>query len=350
MLTVETVAAGGGSICAFDGVRLTVGPRSAGADPGPACYGRGGPATVTDAMVVLGRLPGESLAEGALELHRAGAQAALTRIARQLGLRDATAAAVGVQRVADARMEAALRKVSVERGEDPRRAALVAFGGAGGLHACELAAALGARAVVWPRHAGVLCALGALEGGSRRERTRTVMCAAGETAAIRRTLAALGREVLTRFAPRERRSVSCEAWAELRYVGQAHELSLRALPLATLTERFHRAHDRRYGFADTAREVQVVTLEMRGALPARLAPVAEAIPVRTRGTATRTQVYDDGAWRAAAVWPRAALAGGARLVGPAVVLDPGATFWLPRGWSAHVHAGGALVATRRAKR
>ncbi len=350
-LDVHTVGAGGGSVARVDaGGLLCVGPQSAGADPGPACYGRGGPATVTDAMVVLGRLPGDSLAEGALTLHREQAEAALTQLARQLGLRDATAAAVGVQRLADAHMEAALRKVSVERGEDPRDAALVAFGGAGGLHACELAAALRARAVLWPRHAGVLCALGALEGGSRRERARTVMCAASESVAMARTLATLEREVLARFAPRERSGVRRQAWAEARYFGQAHELSLPALPLATLSKRFHQAHAKRYGFADAARAVQVVTLEMRGALPASLASVAAPSRVRTRGSATRTRVHDDGAWRMAAVWRREALGSGARLAGPAVVLDPGATFWLPRGWSARVHAGGALIATQGAKR
>ncbi|MEO5989167.1 MAG: hydantoinase/oxoprolinase family protein [Candidatus Eisenbacteria bacterium] len=350
-LDVHTVGAGGGSIASCDaGGLLCVGPQSAGADPGPACYGRGGPATVTDAMVLLGRLPGESLAEGALTLHRECSERALTLLARQLGLKDAASAAQGVQRVADARMEAALRKVSVERGEDPRGAALVAFGGAGGLHACELAAALGARAVVWPRHAGVLCALGALEGGSRRERSRTVLRDARDTVALARTLARLEREVLARFERNDRRRVQLEPWAEVRYLGQAHELSLPALPLRGLAERFHRAHERRYGFSDSAREVHVVTLEMRGALPAALAAAAPTLTTRGRHPATRTRVFEDGVWREAMVWRRDALGRGARLAGPAVVLDSGATLWVPRGWVARLHRGGALIVTRSGPR
>lgn len=350
-LDVHTVGAGGGSIARCDsGGLLCVGPESAGADPGPACYGHGGPATVTDAMVVLGLLPGDSLAEGALPLQRDHAERALASLARQLGLRTAAAAAAGVQRVADARMEAALRKVSVERGEDPRSAALVAFGGAGGLHACELAAALGARAVVWPRHAGVLCALGALEGGSRRERSRTVLRDVRDRASLTRTLGELKREVFARFAARERPRVQLQPWAEVRYRGQAHELSLAALPLATLAERFHAMHARRYGFADDAREVQVVTLEMRGALPAVLPRTAPAPAARRRQPATRTRVFEQGRWREAAVWRRDALAQGARLAGPAVVLDPGATLWIPNGWGARVHRGGALIVTRKGQR
>ncbi len=345
-LDVHTVGAGGGSIARLDaGGLLCVGPESAGADPGPACYGRGGPATVTDAMVVLGRLPGDSLAEGALALHRDRAERALAALARQLGLRDAAQAAQGVQRVADARMEAALRKVSVERGEDPRRAALVAYGGAGGLHACELAAALGMRAVVWPRHAGVLCALGALQGGSRRERSRTVLRDARDSVSLAGTLQNLEREVLGRFAVHERPRVQLEAWAEVRYRGQAHELSLAAWPLATLGERFHRVHARRFGFSDAAREVQVVTLEMRGALPAALPPAALARAPRKRLAATRTRVYEQGRWREAAVWQRDSLVRGTKLTGPAVVLDPGATLWVPSGWVARVHRRAAVVVT-----
>jgi N-methylhydantoinase A len=346
-LDVHTVGAGGGSIARVDaGGLLRVGPGSSGADPGPACYGRGGPATVTDALVVLGLLPMDSLAGGAIALDRAAAEAALAALARALGLRDARAAAAGVLAVANAHMEAALRHVSVERGEDPREAALVAFGGAGGLHACALAGALGTRAVVWPRHAGVLCALGALEGGSRRERSRSVLRDARDTAALGRDLRRLEREVRAAFPRTEREAAALEAWAEVRTRGQAHELSVPAEPLATLAMRFHAAHERRYGFADRAREVEVVTLEVRGALAPPFAPERPARARRVRAVAGATQVHEGGRTRTAAVWTRASLAPGAQLRGPAVVLDEGATFWLPRGWTARVHASGALVAKR----
>src|SRR5204862_6587450 len=138
----------------------------------------------------------------------------------------------------------ALRKWSVESGEDPRGAALVAFGGAGGLHACALAAALGAPAAIWPRDAGVLCALGALTGGSRRERSRSVLLDARDTRALARQVARLEREVLAAFRARDRRRVRLEHRAELRSVGQAHELPVPALPLRSLAARFHDAHER----------------------------------------------------------------------------------------------------------
>ncbi len=349
-LDVHTVGAGGGSIARVDaGGLLHVGPESAGADPGPACYGRGGPATVTDALAVLGLLPGEVLAGGALRLDRAAAHAAMERLARALRLPGARAAAAGVLAVANARMEAALRAVSVERGEDPRGAALVAFGGAGGLHACALAESLGARAVVWPRHAGVLCALGALEGGSRREASRSVLRAAGETAALEREFRALERRVLAGFAPPERRRVTLERHAEARYEGQAHELGVPAAPLATLAARFHRAHERRYGFADRSRRVQVVTLDVRGHLAASL-PAGRPPPRRVAGPGRIARVWEAGREVAAALRHRDDLAAGSRLAGPAVVEDDGATLWVARGWSARVHAGGAIVVGRGRKR
>jgi N-methylhydantoinase A len=346
-LDVHTVGAGGGSIASVDaGGVLHVGPESAGADPGPACYGRGGPATVTDALLVLGLLPLESLAGGALVLDRDAAHRALAAVGRALGGRDARAAAAGVLAVANARMEAALRTVSVERGEDPRTAALVAYGGAGGLHACALAAALGVRAVVWPRHAGVLCALGALEGGARRERSRSVLLDVREQARLERHFRALERAVLASFAADERPRVVLERHAEVRYRGQAHELSLPVAPLAALAARFHRAHERRYGFSDPGRTVEVVTLDVRGACPLPASPERAGVPVRT-GRPRRSEVFDEGRVIAARVWDRAALGAGAAFAGPAVVLDSGATLWVPAGWRGRVHRGGAVVLTRR---
>jgi len=350
-LDVHTVGAGGGSIARIDsGGVLQVGPESAGADPGPACYGRGGPATVTDALVVLGAIAGDSLAGGALKLDRAAARRALERLARDLGVARAEDAAHGVLRVAESRMEAALRKVSVESGEDPREAALVVFGGAGGLHACALAGALGVPAVVWPRDAGVLCALGALEGGSRRERSRSVLLGAGERAALERSLRALERDVRAAFTPAERARVRLESRAEVRARGQAHELTVAARPLASLAARFQAAHERRYGFADPNADVQVVTLEAGGWLAAR--PPRESRRSR-RGvpaTAERVRVWNEGRAITAPALRRDALAPGQELRGPAVLTDDGATLWLAPGWRARAHASGAIVLTRTGRR
>ena len=344
ILDVHTIGAGGGSIASVDtGGLLAVGPRSAGADPGPACYGRGGPATLTDALVVLGRLPFDVLAGGALALDRAAAARALDQVARRLPGRDPTRAAEGVVAVAEAHMEAALRLVSVERGHDPRGAALVAFGGAGGLHACTLAGALECAAVIFPRHAGVLSALGALSGGARRERSRSLVCDAREHARIERAYRALEREVRTEFDPAERRGVRIERWMLARYRGQSHEIELPAA--GDFTVRFHAAHERRFGFETRGTPVEVVTIEVRGARPAALLPPAP------RGAAAGSRariarVREGGAWRRARVIEREAVASGARVAGPAVVADQGATLWVPRGWSAHAHSSGALIVTR----
>jgi N-methylhydantoinase A len=350
-LDVHTVGAGGGSIARVDGGGvLEVGPESAGADPGPACYGRGGPATVTDALVVLGAIAGDTLAGGALKLDREAARQALTRLANHLRLASAEAAALGVLRVAEARMEAALRKVSVECGEDPRQAALVVFGGAGGLHGCALAASLGVPAVVWPRDAGVLCALGALEGGSRRERSRSVLRPATDRAALERALAGLEREVRAAFAPEERARVRLESRAEVRAFGQAHELTVAARPLASLAERFHVAHERRHGFADRTADVQVVTLEAGGWLPVSLPREARARRSVARAAPGRVRVWSEGRANDVPAWQRAALVTGQEVRGPAVLTDDGATLWVAPGWRARLHATGAVVLTRRGRR
>lgn len=341
-LDVQTVGAGGGSRIECDaGGVLRVGPRSAGADPGPACYGRGGPATVTDAMVMLGRLAGDALAGGAMRLDRAASARAFVPLARALR-RPGVAAAEGALRVANAHMEAALRRVSVERGQDPRGAALVAFGGAGGLHAAELADALGVRDVLWPSHAGVLCAFGALLAGDRRERGRSLLVSAHDTRRLERERRALEREVRAEFAARERAQVACECWVEARYAGQAHELSL-PVPrgFGDLIERFHRAHASRYGFADRARDVVVVTLEVRGAVPDAPAP-RRARPARERRTPAHTRTFLSGAMREVPVFDREALAAGRTGRGPAVFADAGASLWVPEHWRWRVGRDGAV--------
>lgn len=294
-------------------------------------------------------IPLDALAQGALPLDRAAAGGALERLGRHLGGRDAVMTAEGVLTIANARIEAALRHVSVERGHDPRGAALVAFGGAGGLHACALAESLACAAVVWPRHAGVLSALGALTGGSRRERSRSVLHDARDRAALERVWRGLEREVMGEFARGERGRVRLERWAEVRYRGQSHEIPLAGAD--RLAERFHRAHEQRFGFADPDREVEVVTLEVRGSLPAEA--IGRASRRAARGTARpirRVRVRHRGSWLGAAVWSVADLSAGAWLRGPALVLEPGATLWVAPGWSARARRSGALVLTHGAGR
>jgi N-methylhydantoinase A len=238
---VHTVGAGGGSLVRRDrGGAIRVGPESAGAFPGPACYGRGGGATVTDANLLLGRLPAEL--PGGLELDVRAAATALGT----LDPRD-------VIDVVNAEMLRALRVVSVERGVDPRASALVAFGGSGPLHACALAEELGAEAVLVPEAAGVLSAVGLVASEQRRDRVVSHV----------RLLAQAGR-------------LPAEGEADLRYRGQSHELTVPLQP--GLDAAFHRAHEERYGFADREREIELVAVRTAAVVPAVDVP----FPARSR--------------------------------------------------------------------
>src|SRR5204863_1155406 len=251
VLDIHTVGAGGGSAARIDeGGWLRVGPGPAGADPGPACYGRGDRATVTDAHVVLGRIAEAQFLGGEMRIDVARAEAAVDRIARQISL-SRIAAAEGILRVANANMERAIRVVSVERGHDPRDFALVAFGGCGGLHACEIAVELGIRAVVVPQMAGALSALGMLLADRVRDYSAS----------------ALGvRDIELRFRELERKARAdmpgcrIERSADIRYAGQSYELNV---PWRDFVRGFHAEHEKVYGYADPARSVEVVTVRVK---------------------------------------------------------------------------------------
>ena len=339
-LDIQTVGAGGGSIAWRDaGGALRVGPASAGAVPGPACYGRGGEdPTVTDANLLLGRLLEDAPLAGGLTLDRAAAAAAVSRLARELGL-EMLACAEGIVRVAEAEMLGALRVLTVERGIDPRGFALMPFGGAGPLHAAALANELGIRRVLCPRASGVLCALGLAAAGPRHDVSRTVMLA-GETltservGAERDALLAEARRALARAPSRLR------VTHELRYRGQSFELSIeeseRADP-AALREAFARAHEARYGYRDDDAEIELVNMRASvwGDAPP-LRPLAAGDGEATTGSAPI--VFGGETLTASVV--RGELAPGTDLSGPALYALPDATLLLPPGWSGTVDANG----------
>jgi N-methylhydantoinase A len=317
MLDIHTVGAGGGSIARVDaGGLLRVGPQSAGADPGPACYGSGTEATVTDAHVVLGRI--ETLLGGTMRVDAERAGAAVDRIARALKL-DRTAAAAGILRVANANMERAIRVVSVERGHDPRDFALVAFGGCGGLHACEIAEELGIRSVVVPAYAGALSALGMLIADAVRDYAAGVL---GRADIEARFMA------LERRARRESPAARIERSADLRYRGQSYELNV---PWASgrAPALFHREHAKIYGYSLPDRETEVVTIRVR----ARVAlPKPRIVRGRTQpGRPEHRRVWIGGKWRQTPVWKRERVSA-SRHSGPALVLDYGSTTLIPEGW------------------
>jgi N-methylhydantoinase A len=328
MLDIHTVGAGGGSIARVDaGGLLRVGPESAGADPGPACYGIGTEATVTDAHVVLGRIGAAQLLGGAMSIDVERAAAAVDRVARNMKL-DRIAGAAGILRVANANMERAIRVVSVERGYDPRDFALVAFGGSGGLHACEIARELGIHTVIVPEQAGALSALGMLMADAVRD------YAAG----------ALGRSdlekqfgILERRARRESPSAEIERTADLRYRGQSYELNV---PWRDAARAFHREHARIYGYATPEREIEVVTIRVRARQ--RLAkPKLRRGPYR-KAPADIRRVWVEGAWRKIPALPRTQVSP-RRAVGPALILDYGSTTLVPPGWWYRNDRSGNLI-------
>ena len=279
-LDIHTIGAGGGSIARLDpGGALVVGPESAGADPGPACYGRGGTApTVTDADLVLGRIPVDAAFSGLGQLDSAVARKALSNALGAEGQGSAEELASGVVAVVDAAMEQAVRAVTVERGVDPAGLALVAFGGAGPLHACALAEALGMRAVIVPPRAGVLSAVGLLCSPRQRELVRS-WPDPSEREGLEDALAVLGDEARTIVAGigegnRANPDIEVEYALDCRYLGQSHELTVPSI------EEFHAEHERRNGYSRPEAPVEVVALRARARRPAPLEP--EGLPLLER--------------------------------------------------------------------
>jgi N-methylhydantoinase A len=343
MVDVHTVGAGGGSIGWRDpGGALRVGPRSAGADPGPACYGRGGAEpTVTDANLLLGYLAPDSRLAGDLTLDSGAARAAVRKLARSLGLEELETAE-GIVRVANLEMVRALRVVTVERGIDPRRFSLLPFGGAGPMHAAAIGAELGIEAILCPRAGGVLSALGLCACDRRRDTARTVMLRGSDLSAER-----VAREVETLVAETERSlpgGAVPEATYEMRYRGQAFELAIRG-PLdpdpAALRERFAVAHEERYGYRDPEGEVELVDIRLAMSVP-RPRPQPAAATSGDLGESTRPARFS-GAWLDSRVL-RGEPTAGTRAEGPAIFELPEATLVLPPGWAAAVDSSGTIRA------
>lgn len=332
MLDIHTVGAGGGSIARVDaGGLLRVGPESAGADPGPACYGSGVEPTVTDAHVVLGRIAAEQLLGGAMTIDADRAAEAVDRIAKLLKL-DRAAAAAGILRVANANMERAIRVVSVERGHDPRDFALVAFGGCGGLHACEIAQELGIRTVIVPEYAGALSALGMLMADAVRDYAAGVL---GKRD-IEKMFAALEQR-----ARRESRGAEIERTADLRYRGQSYELNVgwNSGDPATL---FHREHEKIYGYANPGRDVEIVTIRVRARTTLKKPKLARTTAAKA-GKPEQRRIWIGG-WKTVDAWQRASLSNRSKQ-GPALVLDYGSTTLVPPAWKFRVDPAGNLLLT-----
>lgn len=352
VLDIHTVGAGGGSIAYVDaGGALRVGPESAGADPGPACYGFGTRPTVTDANLVLGRFASAGLLGDEMKLDEARAAKVLDELADEMSRASARTvtreeAALGVIRVANANMERALRLVSVERGHDPRRFTLLSFGGAGGLHAAALAGSLRIPRVLIPNYPGAFSALGVLLADVVKDYSRTVMTAIEPSKqiprAIEKEFAALERQAKSDlrgegFAPTRIKLIRSLA---MRYRGQSFELEIEA-PVEDMDDAiaaFHQTHLERYGHADRNRAVEIVSVRLRGVgVSEKTRLKREAKFTRHQPKPQRTaQVWLGPKRKQVPVYDRAELRPGATIKGPAIIVEYGSTTFAPAGWKIKV--------------
>jgi N-methylhydantoinase A len=352
VIDIHTVGAGGGSLAWRDaGGALRVGPQSAGADPGPVCYGKGEQLTVTDANLFLGRLSSAHFLGGEKRLATDPVAVAMQSLAREFGLSTEEMAA-GIVRVANANMARAIRVISEERGFDPRDFCLVAFGGAGPMHACELAAGLGIPTVLVPRSPGVLSALGMLFADRVKDYSQSVM----------QPSSALSEEVLRqRLQPLEKQArddLAAEGVAAenvqliptlaMRYIGQSYEIEV---PLAAdFEEQFQREHERTYGYAQPQRPTEVVSLRLKAvgltdkpSLPEQ--PVGDADAAKA--VCGEIDLFADGWRKGAPIYDRDLLLAGNCFSGPALVVEYSSTTVVPPGWEATVDRVGNLVVERR---
>jgi N-methylhydantoinase A len=345
VLDIHTVGAGGGSLAWLDpGGALRVGPESAGATPGPVCYGRGGEqVTVTDAHVWLGRMPVDAFLGGATRLDRDAVADPLARLARALNA-SLEATAEGVLDVADTAMERALRVISVERGHDPAGLALVAFGGAGGLHAAALVARLGAERALIPPDPGLLSAWGMLTAPVTVEASRTVLAPSSDdhtdtvvADALEELCAGAAEALRNEGAAME--EIVIEAAVDARYRGQSFEIRV---PAEGWVEAFHAAHALRYGYRRDDAVVEAVTLRATARAPGADVPGVElAAATGAPPTASAHVVLGGRTLAGRRVWRRDLRAGHV-LAGPTLVLDYSGTTWIPPGWRVEVDASGIL--------
>jgi len=355
MMDIHTVGAGGGSIARVDeGGSLRVGPESAGADPGPACYGKSVLPTVTDAHVVLGHFPGAALLGGEFRLEEARSFAALKRLAGEMSVAakrivSATGAAQGVLDVVDTNMERALRHISVERGHDPRGFTLVPFGGAGGLHAVELARSLRIPRVLLPSSPGALSAIGVVTADVVKDQSRTVMVAVGprierKLSRVFREMEILARATLRRegFAESKQRH---ERSLAVRYQGQSFEIEIKQTS-GNIAGAFHRAHHARYGYAQAKNVVEIVSARVRSI------GVVEKSKARRSRVAGGKSLAKPHSFAAsyfqrkqirAAVYRREELPAGSRLRVPCIVIEYSATTLIPDGTKADLDRNANLI-------
>lgn len=345
LLEVHTVGAGGGSLAWVDaGGALRVGPRSAGSDPGPAAYCRGGTgATVTDANVVLGRLPSDLILGGTLSLDREAAKKAVSRVASRLGL-TVDAAAVGILDVVNAEMERALRRVSQERGVDPRGMSMVCFGGAGGLHAVALARSCGVGEIRLPAAAGVLSAIGMLEAPWSEELEQVLLCPINSNftavlSQIEKPLAQQARQMISSCGG-DGDGATIETTLRGRHQGQSHDLEFH--PGDDPERQFRDIYQQRFGYQMADRKIEAVAVRVAATLPSR---GISKVPEEIEGPPSMRPVVLDSSSRQQQVQQiyHGSIVEGELVSGPALVISSTTTLWLPNGSSLHRDSAGTLI-------
>jgi N-methylhydantoinase A len=355
MVDIHSIGAGGGSLAWIDaGGALRVGPQSAGSHPGPACYGEGEKPTVTDAQLALGRLDEKNTLGGRMLNRQRAERAILSTIARPLGL-SLEEAAAGILEIADAQMERAIRKITVERGHDPRKFALLAFGGAGPMHAGSLAQRLGIPKVIVPPVAGVLSALGLLVADHVYDFVQTFIQPVGMPDVIKMEefFAQMQHEAEERLRDEVIESVEFSRTLEMRYRGQSYELPvklagerLESEALAEAARRFHEVHSQLYGYAMADRPVEIVNLRLCAIGQTPKPTLKLQIQKADRGSASRSRrkVYFHGqGWLESQVFEREGLAPPFNLAGPAVIERRESTVVLPPNWQAGVDSFGNFI-------
>ncbi len=347
MLAVHTVGAGGGSVAWRDpGGALRVGPRSAGAEPGPACYARGGTEpTVTDANLLLGYLASDAPLAGGVQLDHEAAQGAIAQLAAALAI-EPISCAEGIVRVANAEMVRALRVVTVQRGVDPRRYALLAFGGAGPLHAAQIADELGIETIVCPRASGVLAALGLVVSPRRRDVQRSVFLTGDALTreAVTATVEQVGEQARAELGDS---GAELDAAYELRYRGQAFELAIRSATTAgpeQLRAAFEAEHEDRYGYSDPEQQLELVTIRVSATIPGVEVALAGSEKDKKPATSRRTATL--GGRQLEFQVLRGAPPPAARISGPVIVELAESTLVVPPPWSGEVDETGTIKLTR----
>jgi N-methylhydantoinase A len=349
ILDIHTVGAGGGSLARFDaGGALRVGPESAGADPGPICYGRGERPTVTDANLLLGRLPADQFLGGAFKLDVERTHKLVQQWLKNQGSRlSVEEFCDGMVKVVNANMEKAIRVVSIERGFDPRQFALVAFGGAGAMHACELAQVLRIPKVIVPACPGALSALGILISDVVKDHSRTVLLQGKELPVKRlnQIYSELQRSISTELQKENWKGRAVfERSCDMRYRGQGYELNL---PFGNdLIKRFHAEHKRRYGYSNPEKEIEIVTVRLRGRVPST--EKLSAIRMDSHSTELKldsAKISFSGRQTKTPIIPRQQLKTGKRYKGPAIITEYSATTVIPPGHSFQIDRAGNLVIT-----